>query len=145
MLGALVLTTINDSTAAQQNKLKQITLFITLINFIVSIFIWSEFDSSSSVYQFVQEFNYSQNQVNFCHFHVGIDGISLYFVLLTTFIIPICILSNYDNITKQVKYFLVAFLMLEALLIATFVVLDIILFYVFFESVLIPLFLIVGI
>jgi NADH-ubiquinone oxidoreductase chain 4 len=83
--------------------------------------------------------------VTFCHLHIGIDGISLYFVLLTTFITPICILSNWDNIKHSLKYFLISFLLLETLLVAVFVVLDILLFYIFFESVLIPLFLIVGI
>nr|YP_010254654.1 NADH dehydrogenase subunit 4 [Macalpinomyces bursus]QUA00851.1 NADH dehydrogenase subunit 4 [Macalpinomyces bursus] len=121
--------------------MKRVALGTTLINFILSIVLWAEFDSSTSEYQFTQEFN----QVNFCHLHIGVDGISLYFVLLTTFITPICILSNWDNIKEQLKYFLMCFLVLETLLIAVFVVLDILLFYVFFESVLIPLFLIVGI
>ena len=127
-----------------ETTIKQIALFTTVLNFLVIIVIWSQFDSSQSDYQFQTEFHVSE-QVNFCHFHLGLDGISLYFVLLTTFIMPICILSNYDNIQHQLKYFLIAFLILESLLIATFVVLDIMLFYVFFESVLIPLFLIVGI
>ncbi|KAI9309847.1 NADH dehydrogenase subunit 4 [Dichotomocladium elegans] len=76
---------------------------------------------------------------------VGVDGISLFFVLLTTFIIPICILSSWDSIKTGIKYFLIAFLVLETLLIAVFVVLDLLLFYICFESVLIPMFLIIGI
>jgi hypothetical protein len=71
-------------------KMKQVALFFSLVNFFISIIMWYQFDLNSSTYQFVYEFN----QLNFCHFHVGIDGISLYFVLLTTFITPICILSN---------------------------------------------------
>lgn len=95
-------------------------------------------------YQFTQEF--LPEQITFCHLHIGIDGISLYFVLLTTLIIPICILSNWVNVSVEgIRYFLICFLLLETLLIAVFVVLDILLFYVFFESVLIPLFFIVGI
>jgi len=81
----------------------------------------------------------------FLHFYVGIDGISIYFVLLTAFITPVCILSNWDDIEKDLKYYLISFLVLESLQIGVFVVLDLLLFYIFFESVLIPLFLIIGI
>jgi len=122
-------------------RMKQVALFTSLVNFIISMVIWAQFDSSVSHYQFQEEFT----QISFCHLHLGIDGISLYFVLLTTFITPICILSNWHDIKVGLKYFLIAFLVLETLQIAVFVVLDLLLFYIFFESVLIPLFLIVGI
>jgi NADH-ubiquinone oxidoreductase chain 4 len=125
----------------QTNIIKKIRLTRRLMNFIISIVLWGEFDSSSLQYQFVQEFN----QLNFCHFHIGIDAISLYFVLLTTFITPLCLLSNWDNLKFGYKYFFIAFLLMETLLIAVFVVLDLMLFYIFFESVLIPMFLVVGI
>lgn len=143
VLGCLVLAPFSKgkSTATTESSIKRIALITTFLNFIVSIILFCEFDSSTTEYQFTHEFN----KVNFCHLHVGVDGISLYFVLLTTFIMPICILSNWNTITGGLKYYLICFLMLETLLIATFVVLDILLFYVFFESVLIPLFLIVGI
>lgn len=124
-----------------ESRMKQIALFVTLLNFLVSLVLWGEFDSNSSQYQFTQEFN----QVSFCHLHIGVDGLSLYFVLLTTFTMPICILASWENVKHNLKYFLIAFLMVETLLIALFVVLDLLLFYVFFESVLVPLFLIVGI
>ena len=141
LVGALMLAPMQGNTVQSESQMKRLALGTSLINFVLSIVLWGEFDSSTSEYQFTQEFN----QVNFCHLHIGVDGISLYFVLLTTFITPICILSNWDNIKQQLKYFLMCFLVLETLLIAVFVVLDILLFYVFFESVLIPLFLIVGI
>ena len=141
LVGALMLAPMQGNTVQSESQMKRVALGTSLINFVLSIVLWGEFDSSTSEYQFTQEFN----QVNFCHLHIGVDGISLYFVLLTTFITPICILSNWDNIKQQLKYFLMSFLVLETLLIAVFVVLDILLFYVFFESVLIPLFLIVGI
>ena len=141
LVGALMLAPMQGNTIQSESQMKRVALGTSLINFVLSIVLWGEFDSSTSEYQFTQEFN----QVNFCHLHIGVDGISLYFVLLTTFITPICILSNWDNIKQQLKYFLMCFLVLETLLIAVFVVLDILLFYVFFESVLIPLFLIVGI
>jgi NADH-ubiquinone oxidoreductase chain 4 len=146
--GALVLS-MNDSTAADSESSskvttqKQIALFTSLVVFLLSLVVWAEFDSSTSQYQFTQEF--LTNQVHFCHLKLGIDGISLYFVLLTTFITPICILSNWDSVTSHEKFFLISFLLLESLLLAVFTVCDLLLFYVFFESVLIPLFLIVGI
>lgn len=141
ILGVLALSPMHDGSAKEQERIKQIALFVTLINFLVSLVIWGEFDSNSSQYQFTSEFN----QVSFCHLHIGIDGLSLYFVLLTTFTMPICILASWENVKHNLKYFLIAFLLVETLLIALFVVLDLLLFYVFFESVLVPLFLIVGI
>ncbi|TLY78192.1 MAG: hypothetical protein E6K49_06330 [Gammaproteobacteria bacterium] len=81
--------------------------------------------------------------LSYCHLNIGIDGISLFFVLLTTFISPIAILSNYNNINNNLKYFLISFLLLETLQIGVFIVLDLILFYIFFESVLPILFLII--
>lgn len=121
--------------------IKQVSLIRALINFLLSIILWGEFDSSALGYQFVQEFN----TLNFCHFHIGLDGISLYFVLLTTFITPICLVSNWDNLKFGYKYYFIAFLLMETLLIGVFVVLDLMLFYIFFEAVLIPMFLVVGI
>nr|YP_010568252.1 NADH dehydrogenase subunit 4 [Cutaneotrichosporon mucoides]UZC57685.1 NADH dehydrogenase subunit 4 [Cutaneotrichosporon mucoides] len=139
IIGTLVILPMSEETNSTQ--IKQIGLIRSLINFILSIIIWGEFDSSSLQYQFVQEFN----TLDFCHLHIGIDGISLYFVLLTTFITPLCLLSNWDNLKFGYKYYFIAFLLMETLLIAVFVVLDLMLFYIFFEAVLIPMFLVVGI
>jgi hypothetical protein len=143
IVGVLALSPMDTTSPHSASNIKRVALGVSVVNFIVSMVLWGEFDSSTSQYQFTQEF--LPDQVTFCHLHIGIDGISLYFVLLTTFITPICILSNWDNIKHSLKYFLMSFLLLETLLIAVFVVLDILLFYIFFESVLIPLFLIVGI
>lgn len=139
LLGVILLLPMDEEK--NNTLIKQTGLAVSLVTFIVSLFMWAEFDSSALGYQFVQEFN----SLSFCHFHIGIDGISLYFVLLTTFITPICILSNYDNLAFGYKYYIIAFLLMETLLIAVFVVLDLMLFYVFFEAVLIPMFLVVGI
>lgn len=124
-----------------ESRMKKLALLVTLLNFVVSLVLWGEFDSNSSQYQFTADWV----NLSFCHFHIGVDGLSLYFVLLTTFTMPICILASWDNVKHNLKYFLIAFLMVEAFLIAFFVVLDLLLFYVFFESVLVPLFLVVGI
>jgi len=134
LLGILVVSIVNINTV------KQYALAFSLLNFLISLVLWGNFDTTYNGFQFIQEFN----TVSFCHLHMGIDGISLWFVLLTTFIIPICILASWESITVSVREFLIAFLLLETLLIGVFVVLDFLLFYIAFESVLIPIFLIIG-
>ena len=141
LLGSLIILPMSDTSAESQSQMKKIALTTSLINFFISLFLWYQFDSSTSQYQFVSEFN----QLNFCHLHFGIDGISLYFVLLTTFVTPIALLSNYTNITKSLKFFLISFLVLETLQICAFVSLDLLLFYIFFESVLPILFIVIVI
>lgn len=141
LLGSLVLLPMSQASETDVTRIKQVALTTSLITFILSIIMWGEFDSSATQYQFLEEYN----SVSFCHLNVGVDGISLYFVLLTTFIIPLCLLSNYTNIPFGVKYYVISFLVMESILIAFFVVLDLILFYVFYEAVLIPMFLVVGI
>jgi proton-translocating NADH-quinone oxidoreductase chain M len=128
-----------DKYISLNKKMKKIALTTSLINFFFSLFIWYQFDSNTTQYQFVSEFN----QLNFCHLHFGVDGLSLYFVLLTTFVTPIALLSNYTNINKNIKLFLISFLLLESLQICAFVSLDLLLFYIFFESVLPILFIII--
>ena len=140
LLGSLIILPMSD-TLESHSQMKKIALTTSLINFFISLFIWYHFDSSTSQYQFVSEFN----QLNFCHLNFGIDGISLYFVLLTTFVTPIALLSNYTNITKSLKFFLISFLVLETLQICAFVSLDLLLFYIFFESVLPILFIVIVI
>jgi len=137
ILGSLLLLPM--SSIDQNKKMKKIALTTSLINLFISLFIWYQFDSNTTQYQFVSEFN----QLNFCHLNFGIDGLSLYFVLLTTFITPIALLSNYTNINKNIKLFLISFLLLESLQICAFVSLDLLLFYIFFESVLPILFIII--
>jgi hypothetical protein len=111
-------------------KMKEIALTTSLINLFISLILWYQFDSNTTQFQFVSEFN----QLNYFHLNFGIDGISIYFVLLTTFITPIAIFSNYSNITKNLKFFLISMLILESLQICAFVSLDLLLFYIFFES-----------
>lgn len=139
LIGCLYLLPIEENSLEAKSRMKRIALFFSVLNLFISILIWIEFDSNISGYQFVYEFK----ELSFCHLNVGIDGISLYFVLLTTFITPICLLSNWIDIKDKMKYFLISFLILETLQIAVFVVLDLLLFYIFFESVLIPLFIII--
>jgi len=139
VLGSLLLIPINENSPESLNKIKIIALTTSLINFLISLKLWLNFDSSCTTFQFVYEFN----QLSFCDFNIGVDGISLFFVLLTTFLTPIAILSNYKNINKNLKYYFISFLLLETLQILTFVALDLLLFYIFFESVLPILFIII--
>ena len=139
IIGSLIILPIQENSSNNINKIKNISLTTALINFIVSIFLWINFDSSISQFQFVYEFN----QLSFCHFNVGVDSLSLYFVLITTFITPVAILASYNNINKNIKYFFISLLLLETLQVAVFVVLDLLLFYIFFESVLPILFILI--
>jgi NADH-ubiquinone oxidoreductase chain 4 len=141
LLGALILAPMSETTPQQISQVKRVALLTTVVTFILSMVMWGEFDSSSSQYQFTVEYN----QLSYLHMHMGVDGLSLYFVLLTTFTMPICVLASWENVKHNIKSYMIAFLVLESLLIAVFVVLDLLLFYVFFESVLIPLFIIVGV
>nr|AUN28132.1 NADH dehydrogenase subunit 4 [Malassezia obtusa] len=134
-------------------KLKVIALIISVIAFIYSLSLLLLFDPSTPEYQFTFNFNNKDLSIFTSDFQIGIDGISLYFVILTTFLFPISFLASW-NITSatslggnkyNVKFYLCTLLLLEVLLILVFIVTDILLFYIFFESVLIPLFLIVGI
>jgi NADH-ubiquinone oxidoreductase chain 4 len=111
-----------------------------VINFIISLLIYVFFDFSFNQFQFVQE---SYNSTGL-YIYLGIDGISVYFVLLTTIIIPIALLSNWTSICLDVKWYLILILLLETLLLAVFLVLDVFLFYIFFESILPPLFILIG-
>jgi NADH-ubiquinone oxidoreductase chain 4 len=120
--------------------IKSIALTTSILNFFVSLIIFILFDFSSNQFQFVQEYH----EINSLDFYLGIDGISIYFVLLTTIIMPIALLSNWSSIIENVKSYVIIILLLETLLLAVFLVLDILLFYIFFESILPPLFILIG-
>jgi LAGLIDADG DNA endonuclease family/Proton-conducting membrane transporter len=130
---------IDEDLKDSRIKMKNIAIIFSLLNFLISIYFWIQFDSNTSQFQFVYEFDKFES----FHFNIGIDGISLYFVLLTTFITPIALLSDYTNIKDNLKYFLISFLLLETFQILAFIVLDLLLFYIYFESVLPLLFIII--
>jgi proton-translocating NADH-quinone oxidoreductase chain M len=127
--------------------IKTISLYFSLGTFLISLLLWIEFDNSTSKFQFFEDYINLQSGSFFSSFNLifGIDGISLFFIILTTFLIPVCILVSWTNITAYVKEYCLAFLILESLMLAVFSVLDLLLFYIFFESVLIPMFIIIGI
>ena len=119
-----------------------ISLFTSVATFFLSLFIWYTLDQSSSEFQFVEEKSWISD---FIKFKLGVDGISILFIVLTTFITPICILSCVNSIKVRVKEFLIAILILETFMIGVFCSLDLVVFYLFFEAGLIPMFLIIGV
>lgn len=122
-------------------RIKSIALITSIVNLVVSLVMFILFDFSSKQFQFIEE----HYQISYFDVYLGVDGLSIYFVLLTTIIMPIAILSNWNSIQSQnVLSFVVIMLLLETLLLAVFLVLDILLFYIFFESILPPLFLLIG-
>lgn len=127
----------------KEKLLKDIALSCSGLSFLTSLLLWGFFQKSTGSFQFVVKFFWFSN-LNL-NFTLGVDGISLFFVLLTTLLIPLCLLTSWGSVHANLKEFLLAFLFLDFLLIGTFCFLDLLLFYVFFESVLIPMFLIVGI
>jgi len=128
------------SSSLRSLNIKKIALFTSFINLFISLIIFILFDFSSNQFQFVQEYH----EVSSFDFYLGLDGLSIYFVLLTTIITPIALLSNWTSITENVKSFVIIILLLETLLLTVFLVLDILLFYIFFESILPPLFILIG-
>ena len=123
--------------------IKTSALYTSLVVFILSLYLWAAFDNSTAKFQFVESYEWiGSTNINF---YLGIDGISLFFVILTTLLIPICILASWEAIKTNIKEYMIAFLLLESFVIAVFCLLDLILFYVFFEAVLIPMFIIIGV
>nr|YP_011017790.1 NADH dehydrogenase subunit 4 [Pseudoceramium inkyui]WQF69636.1 NADH dehydrogenase subunit 4 [Pseudoceramium inkyui] len=140
LIGVLVLLFI---PAEDKNLCLNVTLVISCFSFLLSLLLWILFDPSTSFFQFSKILFYFPNS-NF-YYLIGVDGISLFFILLTTFLVTLCILLSWQSVGFFLKEYLIAFLILEFCLLQVFCVLDLLLFYIFFESVLIPMFLIVGV
>tara|TARA_B100000945_G_scaffold88588_1_gene68967 strand:+ start:7143 stop:8639 length:1497 start_codon:yes stop_codon:yes gene_type:complete len=119
-----------------------VSIFTSLANLLLSLFLWFSFDNNYSGFQFIEEKNWISGLIKF---KLGIDGISILFILLTAFITPICIFSCINSVKERVKEFLIAILVLETFMIGVFCSLDLVIFYLFFEAGLIPMFLIIGI
>ena len=121
---------------------KYVALFTSCVNFLLSIYLWILFDQTTSEFQFVEQRIWIKDFINY---KVGVDGISILFILLTTFITPLCILSVNNSIKERLSEFLIAVLIMESFMIGVFCSLDLVIFYLFFEAGLIPMFLIIGI
>jgi NADH-quinone oxidoreductase subunit M len=138
LAGALVIAFLNKDA---KGNARWIALWTTLITFLVSLLIWRHFDNTNPGFQFVEEYAW----LGPLKYKMGVDGISMLFVILTTFLMPLCILASWEAIEDRVKEYMIAFLVLETLMLGVFCALDLVLFYLFFEGGLIPMFLIIGV
>jgi NADH-quinone oxidoreductase subunit M len=143
LVGALLILFFmrGDSEVGRRN-IRNVALGVTLLTFVVSLLIWWNFDFQDPGFQFVEEAGWTGT---FMSYRMGVDGISMLFVILTTFTLPLCILASWRIIQTRVKEYMIAFLVMETLMIGVFCALDLVLFYVFFEAGLIPMFLIIGV
>jgi len=142
LIGAFFILFIKNNPENNNLNARYVAIFTSFTNFALTIYLWFLFDNLSSDFQFVENREWLRGYVNF---RLGIDGISIFFVLLTALIIPICVLSVISSIKSRLKEFLVTLLVLETLMIGVFCSLDLVIFYLFFEGGLIPMFLIIGI
>ncbi|MEX2318362.1 MAG: NADH-quinone oxidoreductase subunit M, partial [Bauldia sp.] len=142
LVGALLVLVIRGDDAAARRNVYYIAFWTTLLTFLVSVLIWANFDNANPGFQFVEEMPWLGGTISY---RLGVDGISMLFVILTTFLMPLCIVASRLTVDKYFKEYMIAFLVLETLMIGVFTALDLVLFYVFFEGGLIPMFLIIGI
>ncbi|MCC7428284.1 MAG: NADH-quinone oxidoreductase subunit M [Alphaproteobacteria bacterium] len=143
LAGALFIATVRGDEATVARNARWGALWTSMIVFVLSLWLWFGFDKSSAEFQFVERAAWLPAfSINY---HMGVDGISVLFVLLSTLLTPICILASWEAITARVREYMIAFLVLETMMVGMFCALDMVVFYIFFEGVLIPMFLIIGV
>ncbi|MFG1426589.1 NADH-quinone oxidoreductase subunit M [Roseixanthobacter glucoisosaccharinicivorans] len=142
LVGALFILVVRGDDLVSARNARWVALWTTLVTFIVSLLLLPGFDSKAAGFQFVEKHPWLGD---IAAYHMGVDGISLPLIILTTFLMPFCILASWESVKKRVKEYMIAFLVLETLMVGTFCALDLVLFYFFFEAALIPMFLIIGI
>jgi NADH-quinone oxidoreductase subunit M len=142
LVGAFLILLIRDEGDSARRNIRNVALLTTVFTFVLSLFIWAGFDNADTGFQMVEKAEWLDSGISY---HMGVDGISMLFVILTTFLMPLCILASWESVEKRVKEYMIAFLILETLMIGVFTALDIVLFYVFFEAGLIPMFIIIGV
>ena len=141
-IGALFILLSKSKDQSNYQSSKYVALFVSFANFFISVYLWYIFDPNITDFQFVENRAWLPGFINY---KVGIDGISILFIVLSTLITPLCIISVNKTITTKLKEFLIAILIMESLMIGVFCSLDLVIFYLFFEGGLIPMFLIIGI
>jgi len=139
LAGALVIATLNQEA---KGNARWIALYTTLFTLGASLYLWAHFDKAEAGFQFLEEMDWLGGSIKY---KMGVDGISVLFVVLTAFLMPLCILASWESIQQRVKEYMIAFLVLETLMLGVFCALDLVLFYLFFEGGLIPMFLIIGV
>jgi NADH-quinone oxidoreductase subunit M len=143
LVGALLILVLRGEEEAVARNARYLALWTSLLTFLLSLLLWFRFDRASADFQFVETAEWIPAYG--IRYHMGVDGISMLFVLLSTLLTPICVLASWEAIRTRVKEYMIAFLALETLMVGTFCALDFVLFYMFFEGVLIPMFLIIGV
>jgi NADH-quinone oxidoreductase subunit M len=143
LAGVLLMLTLRGEAEQVSRNARWIALWTSLITFVLSILLWTGFDTANPGFQFEERLPWLQG-LNISY-HVGVDGISMLFVLLSTFLTPICVLASWQAIQSRVREYMIAFLVLETMMVGMFAALDLLVFYTFFEGVLIPMFLIIGV
>ena len=142
LVGAVLIMLIPGDDAIARRNIRRSALWTTSATFLLSLVLWIEFETGTAAFQFVERRDWLAGAIRY---HVGVDGISMLFVVLTTFLMPACILASWESIETRVKEYMIAFLVLETLMIGVFCALDLVVFYLFFEGGLIPMFLIIGV
>ena len=143
LVGAAFIMMVRGDEVSVARNVRAIALWTSIATFAVSLMIWVGYDLRNAGFQMVEEVHWIPALG--INYRVGIDGISIFFVLLSTFLTPLCVLASWEAITKRVREYMIAFLVLETMMVGMFCALDFILFYLFFEGVLIPMFLIIGV
>lgn len=143
LVGAAFILSVRGSDEVVARNARNVALWTSTIVFVLSLFLWFNFDRSTADFQFVERLEWMPSVG--ISYHVGIDGISMLFVMLTTLLMPLCVLASWEAIKTRVKEYMIAFLILETFMIGMFAALDLFVFYIFFEAVLIPMFIIIGV
>jgi NADH-quinone oxidoreductase subunit M len=143
LAGALIIMSVRGDEEVVARNARWTALWTSLIVFLLSLILWAKFDQSSAAFQFEEKLSWLPEFG--VGYHMGVDGISVLFVLLSTALTPLCILASWESIGTRVREYMIAFLVLETMMVGMFAALDFIVFYVFFEAVLIPMFLIIGV
>ncbi|WP_336279412.1 NADH-quinone oxidoreductase subunit M [Bartonella sp. CB175] len=142
LVGVILILFIKDDSEAAKRNIRNVAFFTSIFVLAVSLVIWAGFDNTNPDFQMVEKFNWLDSGI---YYHMGVDGISILFVVLSAFLLPFCILASWETIQDRLKVYMIAFLLLEVAIIGVFCALDAILFYVFFEGSLIPMFIIIGV
>ncbi|MFN4125589.1 NADH-quinone oxidoreductase subunit M [Pannonibacter indicus] len=142
LAGVLAILLVPGDDDGAKRNIRMVALVTTIFTFILSLFIWGAFDYANPGFQFFESKEWLGGNIGY---RMGVDGISMLFVILTTFLMPFCILASWESVQKRVKEYMIAFLILETMMIGVFCALDLVLFYVFFEASLLPMFLIIGV
>ncbi len=142
LVGAFLILLVKGDSEVSRRNINNVALWTTIVTFLISLLIWNQFDPTTAGFQMQEEAAWLSSSISY---RMGVDGISMLFVILTTALMPAAIYAGRNSVTKRVKEYMIAFLVLETMMIGVFCALDLVLFYLFFEAGLIPMFIIIGV